>query len=419
MSKPFFNRSAAKLAWMALKAKKVRSSLTILGISIGIAIVITIMAAGRGLDYLIMGELEVFGSDTFTVEVKVPSTKKTSSENASGQAQGVTITTLKEKDLEDVGRHPGVAAAYGFIMGQEVVSYEGQNKTVMLIGEGYNVQEVEKFELAEGRMYTEEEQDSLAQVAVLGWGVKEKFFGDNSAIGETIYIKGKTFRVVGVAEERGAAFFLDMDNVILLPTKTMQRKILGVDYFQSIIGKFKDVNQANVVVRDLEEIVRLNHKIDDPDKDDFAVNTMEEAISILGGIVGGITLLLVALVCISLVVGGVGIMNIMYVSVSERYFEIGLRKAVGAKSSDILWQFLFEAIFLTVLGGVFGILLGAFLALIVYVSAKYYGLDWIYSIPLSSVILSVGFSAAVGLVFGLYPAKRAAGLEPMAALRKE
>ncbi len=413
------NWSAVQLAWNALKAKKTRSILTIVGISIGIAMVIAIMAAGRGLDYLIMGELEVFGSDTVSIEVKVPSTKKNSSENATSQAQGVAITTLKDKDLEDVSKNPGIVAAYGYVMGQEVASYEGQNKTVLLVGEGYNVREVEKFDLAEGRMYTQEEQESTTQVAVLGWGVKDYFFGDNSPLGQMVYIKGKPFRVVGVAAKRGAVFSMDMDNVILLPTKTMQRKILGTDYFQAIIGKLKDVNKADATVLDLEDVIRANHKIDDPAKDDFAINTMAEAIGILSSVVGGITLLLVALVCISLVVGGVGIMNIMYVSVTERVFEIGLRKALGAKSKDILWQFLSEAIILTVLGGLVGIVLGLILALIIYFTATYYGLSWIYSVPISSIFLSVGFSGCVGLVFGLYPAKKAASLEPMTALRKE
>jgi putative ABC transport system permease protein len=199
----------------------------------------------------------------------------------------------------------------------------------------------------------------------------------------------------------------------------MQKRLLGIDYYRQIIAKMKDNALTAQTVADIEEIMRVNHDIIDPNKDDFAVNTMAEAAEMLKNVVSGITFLLIALVCVSLLVGGVGIMNIMYVSVTERTFEIGLRKAVGAKNKDVLWQFLLEAVMLTVGGGAVGIVLGAILALIVYLIAIYYNFNWVYSIPLTSIILAVGFSAGVGLLFGLYPAKKAAGLDPIVALRKE
>jgi len=188
---------------------------------------------------------------------------------------------------------------------------------------------------------------------------------------------------------------------------------------QQIVAKAKDREQIKQTVSELEEIIRENHDITDPNKDDFAVNTMEEAASMLSTVVNGLTFLLVALVCVSLLVGGVGIMNIMYVSVTERTFEIGLRKAVGAKNKDILWQFLSEAVILTLSGGFFGIILGAILALVIYWVAVSYNFIWVYSIPISSIILAVGFSAIIGLIFGIYPAKKAANLNPTEALRKE
>ena len=196
-------------------------------------------------------------------------------------------------------------------------------------------------------------------------------------------------------------------------------RILGIDYYQEIIAKVKDRTQIKQTVADLEEIVRANHDITDPNKDDFAVNTMAEAAQMLSSVVQGLALLLVALVCVSLVVGGVGIMNIMYVSVTERTFEIGLRKAVGAKRQDILWQFLSEAILITTVGGLAGIVIGAILALIIYLIAIYYNFIWVYSIPIASIFLAIGFSAAVGLFFGIYPARRAAQLDPVEALRQE
>lgn len=408
-----------KLSLDALRRQKTRSLLTILGTSVGIAIVIAIMSAGRGLDSFIMDQISIYGSDMLDVETKIPNLKKTSNENAFGQAQGITITTLKNKDIEAVKKHPNVASAYGWIMTQQIVSYAGQNKTTLIAGEGYNMPDVEKFTLAEGRMFSEEEEKSLGQVAVLGWAVKETFFGDDTALDKIVHIKGKPFRVVGVAAKRGSSFFMDMDNMVIVPTETAQKRLMGVDYLSAIMVKMKDASLAQATAEEITEIMREQHGITNPDKDDFAVNTMDEAKNMLGQVVAGITFLLVALVCISLVVGGVGIMNIMYVSVAERTFEIGLRKALGAKPKDILYQFLFESIVITLLGGVAGIIFGAILALIIYLVAIYYNLAWVYSIPISSIILAVGFSAFIGLIFGLYPARKAAGLDPIVAIRRE
>ncbi|MBI5221593.1 MAG: ABC transporter permease, partial [Candidatus Magasanikbacteria bacterium] len=193
--------SSIKMAFSALRAQRTRSILTILGISIGIAIVITIMAAGRGLDKFVLGELDAFSPDAFNIETKIPSVSKNSSDNSAGQSTGITITSLKDKDIEDVKKYPNVAAAYGWVIGQGVVSYAGLDKTINLMGEGYSLPDVEKFNLSDGRMFTREEEYGLQQVAVLGYTVKNDLFGQNSAIGQNIYIKGKPFRVVGVAEK--------------------------------------------------------------------------------------------------------------------------------------------------------------------------------------------------------------------------
>ncbi len=413
------NKTSLQLAFKALLAQKTRTLLTILGVSIGIAVVIAIMSAGRGLDKMVMSQLEIYSPNTITVEVKVPATKKTSSENAMGMATGITITTLKERDLIDVGKHRNIESAYGLVIGQAVVKYQSENKTTLLWGQGYSFPEVEKFQLDSGRVYSKEEEESLSQVAILGHATKDALFGEDEAVGKTVYIKGKPFKVVGVAAKRGATFGFDMDNLIILPAKTMQKRILGVDYFINIIAKVKDREKIKETVAEIEEIMRDNHDITDPNKDDFAVNTMEEAAQMLGSVVDGLTLLLVALVCVSLLVGGVGIMNIMYVSVSERTFEIGLRKAVGATNKDVLWQFLSEAVILTLSGGILGIILGAIFALIIYLVAVSYNFVWVYIVPLSSIILAVGFSGIIGLIFGLYPAQKAANLNPIEALRKE
>lgn len=406
---------AVHLAYKSLLAQKTRSVLTILGLSIGIAIVITIMSAGRGFDSLVMNQLEIFSPDTISIETKVPSSKNSPMD----QATGISITTLKDKDLDAVKKHPNIISAYGIVMGQAVVKYDNESRATLLIGESYNVSDVEKTEFYSGRLYSKEEEDSLAQVAVLGSKAKENLFGDSDALGKTIRIKGKPFRVVGVLEKRGAVFGMDMDNMVMLPTKTMQKRILGIDYYRQLVAKVKDRSELDNTVKDLEEILRENHDITDSNKDDFVVQTMQQAVEILGSIVSGITFLLLALVCVSLIVGGVGIMNIMYVSVAERTFEIGLRKSLGATNRDILLQFLAESVLITIAGGIVGIVFGAFLAFLVYLIATSNNYVWVYQIPISSVILAVSFSAAIGLVFGIYPAKKAASLNPIDALRKE
>lgn len=408
--------SSVELAFTALKRQRSRTVLTMLAIAIGVGAVITINAAGAGVQKFVLGQLDVFGADTFFMETRVPSSKR----NSGGVGDvGITITTMKQKDVDSIMKHPNVMAAFGAVNGQEAVSYQGQIKKIMLMGRGAALPEVEKVDIATGRFYTQDEEDSLSNVVVLGFKAKEKLFGDDNAVEKNIYIKGKTFRVVGVMAERGSAFFIDMDNVLFLPTKTMQKKILGIDYFQSIEGKFIDGSKAATTAEEIREVIRDNRGITDPKKDDFQVNTTADAQTTLTTITGGLTLLLIALVCISLVVGGVGIMNIMYVSVAERTFEIGLRKSLGATKQAILWQFLAEAVLITIGGGIVGIIGGAIAAFLIYLAATSFGFKWIYSVTFGSIVLSVGFSAIIGFIFGIYPARQAAKLNPIEALRKE
>lgn len=407
------------LALEAIKKQKTRSILTMLTISIGIASVVMIFAAGAGLRGFVAGEISTFGTDIIEIETKVPNVGKTSTENAQGQAMGVTITTFKNEDLEAIRKDENISAIYGAVMGQEAVGYQEEIKKIMLMGIGNEAPEVDDTEVEFGRFFTREEENSLAQVVVLGFGANKKLFGDNDPIGENISIKGKKYRVIGVMAERGSAFFMNLDDIIHLPLKTMQKRLLGIDHISFAVAKMKDGSQGKQTQERLNEIMREQHGITDPIKDDFAVNTMDEAQDMMGSVISSITSLLVALVCISLVVGGVGIMNVMYVSVAERTFEIGLRKAVGAKRKDILWQFLLEALLITFGGGVVGIIFGALLAYIVMILARSYGLTWVYHISFFSIFISVGFSVFIGFVFGIYPARKASMLNPIEALRRE
>jgi len=410
-------KDGIQLAFDALKRQRSRTVLTMIALGIGIASVVVIMAAGKGLEYMVMKQMEIYSSDSINIEVRIPGKGNTGS--ASSMALGVTITTFKNEDVEKIRKHPNVSAVYSYITSQEILKYRGENKTTMIFGYGADAVKVEKMDIENGRFYTVDEEDSASRVVVLGFKVKEELFGDDTAVGKNVSIKGKNFKVVGVLTERGSAFMFDMDSVIYIPTKTLQKRLLGTDYVMGLMAKVIDSEKLESTKEDFIYIMREQHDIVDEDKDDFEVMTMKEAIEMTATVLDGITLLLIALVCISLIVAGVGITNIMYVSVSERTFEIGLRKAVGAKSEDILYQFLFEAIMLTMAGGIFGVVLGVGVSYLVYQIAIIYSFDWVFSISIFSILLSLGFSTFIGLFFGVYPAKKAAGLDPITALRKE
>lgn len=412
-----FLKDNLQLAYMSIMRQKLRTVLTILAVSIGIASVITIISAGKGLERLVMSELDIYNPNSINIEVRIPG--KGESGSATGMVGGITITTLKNSDLEEIDKHPNLELSYGYVVGQEVIKYQGENKMVVLFGYGANAGKVEKLSFSEGRFYNNQEEDSFSQVLVLGAGVKEKLFGQDYAVDKKVYIRGQAYKIVGVLSKRGASFGFDYDNLVYIPTKTIQKKFLGTDYVMGIMTKVIDMEKINLTKEDIELLLRERHDITDPDKDDFKVTTMDEIQEMMNTILGGITLLLIALVCISLLVGGVGITNIMYVSVAERTFEIGLRKAVGARRSNILWQFLIETVFLTFSGGILGIIFGVLLSYSIYCIAINYGLNWVFSVPFYSIILAMGFSTIVGLFFGIYPAKKAAKLDPMEALRKE
>ena len=409
-----------KIAYKAIKIHKVRSGLTVLGLLVGVVSIIIVINLGGGIKGFILNEVSVFGSDYLEVEVKVPSTSKTGSDNAMGLAQGISVTTLTLDDAKAVAKHPNITDYYAGILGQDIVTFGSENKTSMLWGVTPSFFDLYEADIEFGRPFDDAENESQAKVAVIGYELAKKLFGDlRSSLDNRVKVGNKSFHVIGVLEQQGSTFFMDLDNATFIPVKTIQKQVLGVNHIQFLIAFMKDTSQAELTARDVTDIMRDQHEITDPNKDDFAVTTMEEAMGMIDTITGGITLLLAAIAGISLLVGGVGIMNIMYVSVAERTYEIGLRKAVGATNSNIMYQFLWEAIFLTVLGGIIGIILGELISLLAMYGANAAGLNWGYSFSMGGVILGVTFSSATGLIFGLYPAKKAAEMEPVEALREQ
>lgn len=414
-----FLKIPVNIAFDSLWRHKLRAVLTILGITVGITAVIVVLSAGRAIEDFIVSQVTMFGTDYIAVETKVPSAEHISSENVAGMAQGVTITTLKESDAEALKKIANVKDVYGAQIGQAVFSYQDQNKVGMLFGVTASFDGIDPGEVAEGRFFTDSEDKSLARVVVLGSKVKERLFGQGDAIGQKIKIKKQSYKVIGVMKERGSASIFSMDDIAIIPLRTLQKLILGIDYIQMVYVQIDNPSIADLTADDITLRMRELHDIDDPKKDDFSVTTAQQGLAIMGTITGAIKLLLFALASISLVVGGVGIMNVMYVAVTERIFEIGLRKAVGAKRSDILRQFLAEAIAITFLGGLAGIVIGTGLSFITSVVANSLGYAWKFYLSPQYIALAVGVSVLVGLISGLYPARAAANLEPMVALRKE
>lgn len=416
--------NALKQAVRGLLMNPVRTGLTTLGIVIGIATVIIVLSAGEGFRSFINAQVDAFGTNTISVQTRVPPTTKirnggfdASDGNSANQA--VTITTLKNRDVEAIKRISYISNAYGAVITQKVASYQGISKNAFIFGADAARFEVDKGVIEKGRPYTEQENSGAVQVALLGHDIALDFFGDQDPIGKFIRVGEYNFLVIGVYERRGSFGFTNDDQQIFVPLNTAQKKLAGIDYLFFVLAQVKDQNLASAAAEDMRAILRQNHSITDPVKDDFLVQTQAQGLETFDTILAGITFLLIAVAAISLLVGGVGIMNIMYVVVTERISEIGLKKALGAKPFNILLEFLIESVLLTIGGGLIGILLGAGLSYLVAVLAHSFGFAWVFSVPLYGIVLGVGVAGVIGFIFGVLPARRASKLDPVEALRYE
>lgn len=411
-----------KTAVVGLKTNKVRSFLTILGIIIGIAAVVAMMSLGAGAQNLIVGQITSMGSNNIFIEPGSFDPKKSSMMEA--MMEGIEIKTLKVSDAEAIERLPEIEEAAPFVLGTGKVIYKDINKKTTFMGTTPAARIIEGTEIIMGRGFTDQEVKSQARVAILGYGIARDLFGDEDPIGKTIRIKKTNFRVIGVLEKRGSQAFMNLDDNIYVPITTAQKLLLGVDHIRWIIAKAKNKDMIEEAVEDIRGLLRERHNIYNPEgdltKDDFRVMSEVEASQTLGSVLGIFTLFLSSIAAIALVVGGIGIMNIMLVSVTERTKEIGLRKAVGARKKDILYQFLIEAVVLTLIGGVIGVILGIFGSFFGgIVLGKILHMQWKFFISFEAIALGVGVAVAVGLLFGIYPAKRAAEFSPIEALRYE
>jgi len=403
----------------SLLANKVRSFLTMLGIVIGVGAVIIIMSVGAGAQSLILSQVKSLGTNLIGV---LPGQAEDKGPPAS--AMGIVITTLTYEDavaLRDKKNAPHLSAVVAYSNGVGAASWGSHTYDTNLSGSTADMMDVEGGEVAKGRFFSEEEEKNLAKVVVLGSTVKNELFGESDAMGQRIKIKKHTFEVIGVMAERGTVAFQDYDDKIFLPIRTMQKLMLGVNHINMIRAKVDYEENIAEAMEEVKITLRERHDIIDRSgaSDDFTVNSAAQALDMVKMITDALRYFLAAMAALSLIVGGIGIMNIMLVNVTERTREIGLRKAVGASNANILNQFLIEAIAITLLGGIAGIIIGAVISFLVSIVANFLDYDWEFSVSWISIVLAVGVSSLVGLVFGLYPARKASRLEPVQALHYE
>jgi len=401
--------------WEALESltsNKVRTALTMLGIIIGVGAVIAMLAIGNGTQQAIVGEIEGIGTNLLFVATNYEDVKNPE-----------PLTIQDAEALSDPIFAPSIAAASPVVQGQAEMTYAGEVKVATLVGVTDDYDLVQTIDLTEGEFFSSIQVNGLASAAILGTNVADDLFGrSDGLVGETVRINGQPFRIVGILKkEGGSEFGSSTDDQVLVPLTTAQMRLLprkSSNQVDLIYVSAIDSESVKAAEDEISIILRERHKIKLAE-DDFIILTQELFLDFASTVTGVFTVFLGGVAGISLLVGGIGIMNIMLVSVTERTKEIGLRKAVGAKKRDILTQFLIESSLLSVLGGIVGIVLGWLLSLGVGKIAAASDFLLNPAITINSVLLATLFSAAVGLFFGIYPANRAAQLEPIEALRSE
>jgi len=407
-----------KIAITALVAHRTRTLLTVLGIVIGVSAIMGIVSIGKGAEGVIMGELSGMGTDMLVIR---PGKEPKGLSDITDTIFGDSLKNSDVKALLKKTNVPGLKKIAPGVIVSANVSYgkETYRPTILgwdpsFMGDIFNIYP------QRGAFFTEEDIRNRESVAVIGSKVAEELFGTSDPIGKKIRIKERKFRIVALLPPRGQVAFFNIDETVIIPPTTAQRYLLGIDYYNEILVMAESPEVVERTVRDIEATLRETHGITDPKDDDFFVVTPSGMIKQVGSILDMLTVFLSSVVAIALVVGGIGVMNIMLVSVTERTREIGLRKALGATTKDILMQFLMEAIILTVFGGLVGIIIGSLFSLAVSVlMTQGFGLSWPFVFPVFASALGLFVSLIVGLIFGIYPARQASMKSPIEALRYE
>lgn len=399
-----------KIALRTLAAHKMRTALAVVGIVIGVSAVILMTAIGRGAQDAIMKKIQGLGTNLIIVtagKVRV----------IAGRPRQIgNVTTLTARDAEVIAAEaPGVAKTAPFQGKKFIVKYGEASASTLIAGTTPDFPEIRNFRPVAGRFFTDEEVRGSLRAAVLGKTVVANLFEGRDPLGETIRVRNVPFEVIGVLEEKGVnAIGQDDDDLILIPITTVMRRLMNVSYVNNIYVQAKSTAAMNTAVEELSAVLRERHRIKSGKEDDFSIQNQLDILKAEEDTSRTFTMLLGGIAAISLIVGGVGILAIMLISIRERIKEIGVRRALGARRKDIMLQFLIEALILSIAGGILGVLLGISSSFVV---------GWLADLPTSvstlSVIVSFLFSAAIGLGFGVYPAKKASELDPIVALRSE
>lgn len=407
-----------KTSWRALRAHLGRSLLTILGIVIGIVAIVLVISLGKGAQELILSQVESIGANSIIVR---PGREP---QGPSDVAETILADSLKLRDIDALKRSlnvPGLESLEPAILVPGSISYQDNVYRATVFGwTSAALAEIFHISPVQGVFFNDEDIRQQAKLIVIGSKVKQQLFGDSDALGQYVTVRGQKLKVVGILPPSGQVSLFNVDEVAIIPYTTAQKSLLGISYFHEFFIRTDGVADVDQVSNDIKATLRETHGITDPAKDDFFVVAQKDIVERVSTITQVLTIFLVAIASISLVVGGIGIMNIMLVSVTERTQEIGLRKALGATNRNILMQFLIESLMLTALGGIVGTVIAVFLsALVSTIAQTQFHLNWPFHLPIFGIILGVGTATAIGLIFGIYPARKAAQKNPIEALRFE
>lgn len=408
---------AIKISLKNLIASKVRSFLTVLGIVIGVASVIIIFSIGLSAQELILDQIRNVGSNLVMI---IPG--GSSEDGPPAAVFGISVTSLTYEDLEQLRRKSkvlGVADGAGYVMGNVKIESDVKDLNRSFSGTTASYVNVENATLEKGRFFTKDEERNMARVVVLGSTLAEELFDGRDPLGKVIEMKDQNFTIIGVFKERGSSAMgmANQDESAIIPLKTAQKLLLGINHLALIRLKAIDETSVEILKANAAATLREQHNIDKASDDDFTINDQATALELVNNITDVLRYFLLAIGIVSLIVGGVGIMNIMLIAVSQRIREIGVRRAVGAKRVDILVQFIVESATVSLVGGIVGILLGIFIAFLTAVIIGAFGYNWQFLLSLNSIIVAVLISLGIGLIFGIYPARKASKISPMEALR--